>query len=119
MSSPTQKKESRYEPVDNVHDVDLENDSDTTLASTGFLRKKGEKGLSRRGRSPKSQNILVWFRWGSILAVQSVIVFLLLRTQERKGEWKQTDTETGGDVNGLYIPGRSFLSLQEDVEVYN
>jgi len=106
MSLSSQKKESRY---GDVHDLDLENDSDSTLASTGFLQKKGEKRPSRQGRSPKSQNILVWFRWISILVVQSVIVLLLLRIETREpvvssGKWKTTDTETGGDINGLYVP---------------
>ena len=111
MSLPPHKKESRYESLESVGDIDLENDSDTTLASTGFLQKKGEKShRSRHGRSPKGQNILVWARWGTVLALQSVIIFLLLRTREMGGGketsegWKQIDTETGGDINGLYVP---------------
>lgn len=104
MASP--KKESRYSSLQGVEDLDLENDSDTTLASEGFLGKNGTKRASRYTRNTKVQTILTWSRWSLIVALQSVMIFLLLRnpsTTEEKG-WTQADTETGGDINGLYVP---------------
>jgi hypothetical protein len=103
----TAKKESRYEALDKVEDFDLENDSDTTLASTGFLGKRGSKRLRKYSRASKTQTMLVWVRWGSIIAMQGVIVFLLLRGGKKMdGRWTQADTETGGDINGLYVPSK-------------
>ena len=104
MASP--KKESRYSTLQGVDDLDLENDSDTTLASEGFLGKNVAKRPSRYSRNSKVQTILTWIRWGLIVALQSVMIFLLLRSTSApaKEGWTQADTETGGDINGLYVP---------------
>lgn len=127
MAFSPQKKESRYSSVhssiDDTHkhtgdlgDLDLENDSDTTLASTGFLQKKSDHQQRKRSsRSPKSQHILVWIRWSVVVVLQGLIVFLLLVQRGGKDEmeqkWTEDDTETGGDINGLYVPSESFASL--------
>jgi hypothetical protein len=105
MSSP--KKESRYSSLEEAEDLDLENDSDTTLASEGFLGKNTTKRPSRHSRNSKIQSALTWSRWGFIVTLQSIVIFLLLRspaTTEKKKGWTQADTETGGDINGLYVP---------------
>ena len=107
MASP--KKESKYASLQDIEDLDLENDSDTTLASEGFLGTNGTKRPSRYARNTKVQTILTWCRWGLIVTLQSAMIFLLLRTRtttESKG-WTQADTETGGDINGLYEPCES------------
>ena len=104
MASP--KKESRYSTLQGVEDLDMENDSDTTLASEGFLGKTVTKRPSRYSRNSKVQTTLTWIRWGSIVALQSVMIVLLLRNTSApaKEGWTQADTETGGDINGLYVP---------------
>jgi hypothetical protein len=107
MANTKDSKYSRLEKGDEVLDVDLENDSDTTLASTGFLHAKGSgtKRPSRRRRIRKE--LLVWLRWSTIVVLQSIIMLLLFRKGTVKTiavELPQAHTETGGDVNGLYIP---------------
>src|SRR5882757_6496534 len=103
--------ESRYTSLDDVEDVDLENDSDTTLASDGFLRKNNSKRISKYVKSPRLESILTWSRWGTIDLLQGLILVLLLPTTgvlsdgwSMGGGWSQSKTETGGDINGLYIP---------------
>jgi hypothetical protein len=103
------KKESRYESLKGVEDLDLENDSDTTLASEGFLGKNSPKRLSRHSRNSKIQTALIWSRWGFIVTLQSIILLLLLRSSTVEKDWNQVDTETGGDINGLYVPRESTL----------
>lgn len=102
-------KDSRYTSIDDVEDVDLENDSDTTLASEGFLG-KNTKRLSKHTRSSRLETILTWSRWATIVVLQGIILVVVLPTsgvlssQSSTGDWVQTKTETGGDINGLYIP---------------
>ena len=104
MASP--KKESKYSSLKAAEDLDLENDSDTTLASEGFLGKNSVKRSSRYSRNSKVQTALTWGRWGFIVTLQSIMILLLLRfpTATERKDWKQADTETGGDINGLYVP---------------
>jgi hypothetical protein len=109
--------ESRYTSLDDVEDVDLENDSDTTLASDGFLRKNNSKRISKYGKSPRLEAILTWARWGTIVLLQGLILVLLLPTSgvlidgwSMVGGWSQSETETGGDINGLYIPSEQKIS---------
>lgn len=100
-----QKKESRYESLKGVEDLDLENDSDTTLASEGFLGKNSAKRPNRHSRNWKVQTALTWSRWGFIVVLQTIMILLLLRSSPTaEKSWTQADTETGGDINGLYIP---------------
>jgi hypothetical protein len=104
------KKESKYSSLQG-EDLDLENDSDTTLASEGFLGKNGPKRSIRSSRNTKTQRVLSWLRWSLIVTLQCVMIFLLLRSPSttEKG-WTQADTETGGDINGLYVP-REYIAL--------
>ena len=98
--------ESRYSSIQKGDvDIDLENDSDATLASTGFLKKNGESKKQTRARSARS-NMLVWLRWCTIVVLQGIIVLQLFRNggEMKSSNWTQSETETGGDVNGLYIP---------------
>jgi hypothetical protein len=105
-------KESRYTSLeDDVEDIDLENDSDTTLASDGFLGKNNAKRISKYARSSRLDTILTWSRWATIVLLQGLILVLLLPTSgvlsdgwSMGGGWSQSKTETGGDINGLYIP---------------
>jgi hypothetical protein len=98
-------KESRYASIDEAEDLDLENDSDTTLASDGFLGKNNAKRISKYTKTSRIQTVLTWFRWGTIVLLQGLILVLLLPTSGvLSGGWSQSKTETGGDVNGLYIP---------------
>jgi hypothetical protein len=112
-------KESRYTSIDDdVEDVDLENDSDTTLASDGFLGKNNTRRASKHAKSSRLQTILTWFRWGTIILLQGLILVLLLPTSGVLSDgwsmsgsgWSASKTETGGDINGLYVP--SELSAQ-------
>jgi len=115
------KKESRYSPVEKVSDFDhdLENDSDTTLASTGFLSKpSSSKRPSKTSR--KNAQMLVWARWGAVITMQAIMCLLLVRS--RTPVWKSGETETGGDVNGLYIPSShkyTYLDLEKEKFVPN
>jgi hypothetical protein len=112
------KKEPRYTTVQ-PEDPDLENDSDTTLASEGLFKNSGrpEKKRTTRLRISRTQEMLSWVRWGVILALQCVIIVLLLSRGLSEGMkdskvWTQADTETGGDINGLYIPRMRTHPLQ-------
>jgi hypothetical protein len=111
-------KESRYTSIDETEDLDLENDSDTTLASDGFLGKNNAKRISKHTKSSRIHTVLTWFRWGTIVLLQGLILVLLLPTSgvlsegwSIGGGWSQSKTETGGDINGLYIPSRSPILL--------
>jgi hypothetical protein len=106
-------KESRYTSLDDdVEDIDLENDSDTTLASDGFLGKNNAKRINKHAKSSRLETILTWSRWGTIVFLQGLILVLLLPTSGVLSDgwsmggsgWSQSKTETGGDINGLYIP---------------
>lgn len=102
MSKPAPKNS--YSPIEKHNDFDLENDSDDTLTST-FLGKNGSSGKGKRAQARRTQTVLTWIRWSVIVVMQSTIVWLLLKSGKRMdGRWTQADTETGGDVNGLYVP---------------
>jgi len=109
------KKESRYsmldkrDALDDLDDLDLENDSDTTLASSGFLAKKSER-LSRYEKSSKLSAALTWMRWSVVVVLQGIILFLLMPSDGLLDMgWNAKKTETGGDINGLYIPSKNCL----------
>lgn len=114
MASPI--KEQKYSSI-RIEDADLENDSDTTLGSEGFLEKRAKR-QRRRCRKPSLQSALTWFRWTLVIMLQSVIIFLLLRdTKEpdvKSTAWSQADTETGGDINGLYIPSKDGVHVLDN-----
>jgi hypothetical protein len=111
MASPI--KEQKYSSI-RIEDADLENDSDTTLGSEGFLEKRAKR-QRHRCRKPGSQSALTWFRWTIVVMLQSVVIFLLLRDAKKPDlestGWSQADTETGGDINGLYIPSKNGVQI--------
>lgn len=103
--APKAQIESRYSSLDGSEDVDLENDSDTTLATDRFLPKGGFGQSSRPSRSSRLQTTLTWLRWGTVVALQAVIIVLLVwKPEGENAGWAKDDTETGGDINGLYVP---------------
>lgn len=57
--------------------------------------------------------MFVWLRWGVVLFFQSIIIVLLIPGSGLMGgtKWDESMTETGGDVNGLYIPSMGFSSI--------
>jgi hypothetical protein len=108
-------------------DLDLENDNDseTTLASDSFLSKQDPLHRSYTTRSQQQSNaqrlssILTWMRWSIVVVLQGVIIMLLLPasgvldngwslngTGSGEKGWDISMTETGGDVNGIYIPSK-------------
>jgi hypothetical protein len=109
--------------IDDIDDIDLENDSDTTLASDGFLGKNNIKRIQKSAKSSRLQLMLTWFRWSVLVLLQGFIIILLLPTSGTlsdtwssltgglkgglKGGFDPSRTETGGDINGLYIPSTS------------
>jgi hypothetical protein len=106
-------KQSRYTSLeDDIEDIDLENDSDTTLASDGFLSKNNTRRISKPTKNSRLENILTWSRWSIIVLLQGLIIVLLLPTSGVLSDgwsmggsgWSHSKTETGGDINGLYIP---------------
>ncbi|KAH8603102.1 hypothetical protein B0O99DRAFT_20747 [Bisporella sp. PMI_857] len=105
MAGSKQSKYASLEKDDVILDIDLENDSDTTLTSTGFLKSNGDAKRQSRRRRARSE-ALVWLRWSAIITMQSIIVLQLFRNGAKMARtgWTQGETETGGDVNGLYIP---------------
>lgn len=114
------EKQSRYTTLDDdeVMSIDLENDNDhdseTTLASDGFLGKQSSFHDPRYERNSRLLTVLTWTRWGVVVFFQGIIIMMLLPTSGVLSDgwaglgtasgWTQEQTETGGDVNGLYIP---------------
>ncbi|QDS71425.1 hypothetical protein FKW77_003424 [Venturia effusa] len=108
--------EQKYSSV-RLADPDLENDSDTTLGST-ILLEKNTKRRRRASNRPAPHSLLTWIRWTIVILLQSFIIFLLLRSSGTKGRktsrWSPADTETGGDINGLYVPiGSGSVSIPD------
>jgi hypothetical protein len=107
------KESSIYAPLADIEDIDLENDSDTTLSSNRFPS-TSPKTKPRR-TSPgtaRMECLLVWVRWGSVIILQSLILFFLFKEKKKEvgdgdESWGLADTETGGDINGLYVPRES------------
>lgn len=129
--APFMKEDTRYDSLDLDVDLENDNDSETTLASDGFLGKNNLKRIERSEKSSRLQAILTWTRWSITIFLQGIIIMLLLPTSGVLSEegwslksfglgsgsvgsvpgspsgWDQSKTETGGDVNGLYIPSMS------------
>lgn len=112
-------------------DLDLEdhdNESETTLASDSFLAKQDplNKHYSTRSqqvsKAQRLSNLLTWIRWSVVVLLQGVIIMLLLpasgvlgdgwslKGSSGNGGWEMSMTETGGDVNGIYIPSKFSVS---------
>lgn len=131
----------KYSSIDDViDDVDLENDpydneSDVTAYSEGLLDQKRaisppRKSTSLSRRSSKLNIFLTWFRWGTVVLLQTVILFVLLWRKD-PSEYLDSDTieeairlgekmtETGGDINGLYKPTtHKYTLLTPDMDKY-
>jgi hypothetical protein len=99
---PLSKKDDEYSSL-TLDYADLDDDSDTTLGSADI---HGKRTKRRKRLCKQPQSALTWFRWGSLLVLQSVmlVVMVLNIKMNRKEGWTKADTETGGDINGLYIP---------------
>jgi hypothetical protein len=70
------------------------------------------KGIARhrdRKRKLRFAKLLEWMRWGVVIMLQGVIVVLLV--WHRGDGWSPETTETGGDINGIYVPRMCFLAL--------
>ncbi len=116
--------ESRYDRVgkdveEGDSNLEIQDDrddrSESTLASEGLLSKA--LPFSHQDYSSPTSSKLTWIRWGLSILLQVIIIGLLLRrdqnhsssmfwvsTPEDGETWTEAKTETGGDVNGLYIP---------------
>jgi hypothetical protein len=90
-------------------DSDIENHSDTTLDS-GELFAGLMKQSSRDTRKNRTQLPFTWFRWITITILQVAILIHLKQdgNQTCKKLWTAAKTETGGDINGLYVPSMSI-----------
>jgi hypothetical protein len=102
LNMPLPKKNDEYSTL-TLNYTNLDEDSDTTLGSADLHEKRSKR---RKRICQPSRSTLTWFRWGSLLVMQSTILVLLVlntRTTSKEG-WTKADTETGGDVNGLYVP---------------
>jgi hypothetical protein len=113
MALPT--KEHGYSSL-RINYADLDDDSDTTL---GSAESHGKRSKRQRKRFLCSKSAATWFRWGSIFGLQSVVLVLLVLNLKtiRKEKWKKADTETGGDINGLYIPS-THISITFNAFIY-
>ena len=100
----TSEKQSKYSSLDTFDDLDLGHESDTTLASNGFLGHRDSK-KPRTSRAKTIQQALTWLRWGFVVILQCIILLaIFLKSDHVDERWNQSKTETGGDINGLYIP---------------
>ncbi|CAG8960095.1 hypothetical protein HYFRA_00010573 [Hymenoscyphus fraxineus] len=112
-------------------DTDLEdrgNDSDTTLGSSTVLKSDSARSPSPKSRLQKrleaayrKQNLFTWLRWGLVVFLQCIIIILLLPGSGLMGstKWDESMTETGGDINGLYIPTKhKWMNLLQQESKY-
>lgn len=100
-------KEPTYSAVKAEY-VDVEDDSDTTLGSENGLSTKTRRRRRLHATISRRDTVLTWFRWGSIATLQIIMIVLVVQSSLSKnnGAWRAEDTETGGDINGLYIPSK-------------
>lgn len=111
-----------------LHEHDAANDSDTTLASSSFLKSSKSRSPSPKSRrekhaefSKRKEGWFTWIRWGVVIFLQMVIIVLLLPSSGlmNSGKWDEKMTETGGDINGLYIPtGHKYTLLSPEEEKF-
>jgi hypothetical protein len=118
MTLPIHEK--RYLPL-NTQLEDLDDDSDTTLTSPGKTSLHSDR-RKRASQRTKITATLTWLRWGFVATFQVAILLLLLQNGKvnEVEEWSKDDTETGGDINGLYVPTKhkyTLLMPQETVYV--
>ncbi|TVY37322.1 hypothetical protein LOCC1_G007037, partial [Lachnellula occidentalis] len=127
---------STHPPRDSIDDlsIDLENDSDTTLLSssssysTSPNKKTPPSSRSRKWKWNKhSPDALTWIRFTILVSLQLIIILLFSSSSlfshahphTAGEEWSTSDTETGGDVNGLYKPTRhAYTLLTPDAEKF-
>jgi hypothetical protein len=89
-------------------DSDIENHSDTTLDAVELFEDE-TKQPNKHTRNDRTQLQLNWIAWVSVIVLQVAILVLLKQNgkQTCKPSWTAANTETGGDINGLYIPSMS------------
>lgn len=111
------EKSNRYSSIEDheLEDQDLDSDSDTTACShheqgDDFLQKGGQRIGRKSSRALRKQNILTWIRWGSIVALQLIMILVLLLREGDKPKETMKAIETGDDINGLFKT-RKYLSL--------
>lgn len=101
-------KETRYASLEDHHSLeeqDLGHESDTTACSEGFLGKKGNNSGEKRSSRRRNQTVLTWVRWGTVVALQLLIVILLFWRLPSSSDGMDSGfegVETGGDINGLF-----------------
>jgi len=105
------EKQARYVSLEDqsLEEQDLGHESDTTACSDGFLGKKGGSGGEKRlSRAKRTEMMLTWVRWGTVVSLQLLIVMLLFwrlpSASDEMGseEYGTASVETGGDINGLF-----------------
>ncbi|PQE31006.1 hypothetical protein CJF32_00006036 [Rutstroemia sp. NJR-2017a WRK4] len=71
------------------------------------------KRISRHRERKRKAIMLEWLRWSAVILLQVVIIVLLFW---HPGEgWTPEKTETGGDINGIYIPhSHQYTLLQHE-----
>lgn len=113
-------KEQTYSAVKPEY-IDIEDDSDTTLGSENSSSANNRRRRRLHNATSKRDALLTWFRWGSIATLQLIIIVLLDKNSRTKSTgWRVEDTETGGDINGLYIPSKVYLfTLEKELQLAN
>ncbi|KAI9668156.1 MAG: hypothetical protein M1821_000976 [Bathelium mastoideum] len=84
------------------------------------LRDHDQEGNFRRRRvvGQRHNSLLNWLQWGVIVALQAIIITLLC--VRPKAEMRNLlDTETGGDINGLYpTADHEYKRLKFEEDLY-
>lgn len=112
-SSQRYGKQGPYSSIEPISEErDSGHESDSTACSDAFLARKGALGSTEGKlicRSKKSQLALNWFRWGTLVALQLLIVILLSSILPNSAVNRDSggiaNVETGGDVNGIFTSG--------------
>ncbi|KAM3085753.1 hypothetical protein ACMFMG_002817 [Clarireedia jacksonii] len=111
-----------------LHDVDMqeahhyydESPTSSTRAHPPEDWPVREKGIARYREMVWKVRVgkwLEWMRWSVVIMLQGAIVGLLV--WRRANGWRPEDTETGGDINGLYIPhSHQYTLLQHEPSKY-
>ena len=129
--APSTKEKPLYAPLSYADD----SDSDTLASSIDSLEQALPKPGARRNRRARSRprsirrssrpreavsrdTCLTWLRWLCIVSLQSIII-ISLALQSKHNDKTTSEVETGGDINGLFPPGKFAWSTQRDVEYVN
>lgn len=125
------KQTSIYQSISgaDIEDIDLENDSDATLGESQHEKFPSNTTLSSQlcerhissALASKLNIIIPWIRWGTVVLLQTLIIYLLSSHEKshitnNEKSWNSNNTETGGDINGLYIP-RKFQIIPKNLKI--